>query len=121
MMEKRFNSSGKIEKLAADQEQPQPEVEAEEAPVEEVEPPKPPKPLKHPFDVGTKFMFNEQTWMVKRAWVDNGAQFRHVQSSTSGEENFVQLHTLQKDSQSDEFIFLEATKMELLMLKHQKR
>lgn len=82
---------------------------------------KSPKPEKHPFDIGTKFQLNDQVWIVKKAWVDNGSQFRLIQSQTSGDENYLQLHTLQKDADSPDFVFLEPTPTDLAMLKAMRR
>ena len=56
---------------------------------------------------------------MKRAWFDGGEEFRFIQSTTTGEENYIPLHVLQKDTESPDFVPLELTERERLMLKAQ--
>jgi len=79
-----------------------------------------PQYSKHAFPVGAKYVFNEQTYFVKKAWIDNGTQFRMVQNQMNGDEQYMELHTLQRDSESPTFLFQELTEKELLMIKAQQ-
>lgn len=94
-------------------------IEIKTASIEQIMGDAPPTP-KPQFKVGTKFILNDKTWIVQRAWQDTGTQMRHVQSNY-GDEEVMELHVLQKDAETPGFTFADMTETERLMLKAKRK
>ena len=77
---------------------------------------KPPKPN---FDRGTKYIMNERSFIVTKAWTDSGTEWRHCVGN-DGKEEVMELKTLHRDMDSPTFALSKLTANEELMMKARK-